>query len=88
MANWFVVILVQMGFELQTVLTFSILGCFGAPLGDFISSKISDMGGRKIPIVIMLFAAAAMCIISGLMPTLLAGVAGVAGYMISRSLCH
>ncbi len=82
MANWFVVILVQMGFELQTVLTFSILGCFGAPLGDFISSKISDMGGRKIPIVIMLFAAAAMCIISGLMPTLLAGVAGVAGYMI------
>ena len=82
MANWIVVILVQMGYDLQTVLTFSILGCFGAPLGDYISSKVSDMGGRKIPIVIMLFLAAAMCVISGLMPTVLAGTAAVAGYMI------
>ncbi len=82
MANWIVVILVQMGYDLQTVLTFSILGCFGAPLGDYISSKVSDMGGRKIPIVVMLFLAAAMCVISGLMPTVLAGTAAVAGYMI------
>lgn len=82
MANWIVLILVQMGFELQTILAFSILGCFGAPLGDFISSKISDMGGRKIPIVVMLFLAAAMCLVSGLMPTLLAGGAAVAGYMV------
>ena len=58
MANWIVLILVQMGYDLQLVLAFSILGCFGSPLGDLISSKISDMGGRKIPIVIMLFSIA------------------------------
>ena len=86
MANWIVLILVQMGYDLQLVLAFSILGCFGSPLGDLISSKISDMGGRKIPIVIMLFLAATFCIISGLMPTIFAGTAAVAvaAYMITN----
>ena len=85
MANWIVLILVQMGYDLQLILTFSILGCFGSPLGDFISSKISDMGGRKIPIVIMLFLAAAFCIVSGLMPIIFGGAPiAVAAYMITN----
>ena len=65
-SNWTTVLLVQMGYDLQMILSFSILGMVGAPLGDFISSKISDKGGRKIPILCMLFLATALCVLSAL----------------------
>ena len=72
-ANWVVLLCVQMGFDLQLVLSFSILGVAGAPLGDFLSSKISDKGGRKIPIIVMLLLSTTMCLINGLTPTMFAG---------------
>ena len=73
--NWFTLLLVQMGFDLQMVLNFSILGVVGAPLGNWVSSKISDKGGRKIPIVIMLFLSAILCAINGWTPTMFSGAA-------------
>ena len=72
-ANWITLLLVQMGFDLQMILSLAIIGVVGAPLGDFLSSKISDKGGRKIPIIVMLFLSAGMCLINGLTPTLFAG---------------
>ena len=83
-ANWITVLMVQMGFDLQLVLAFGILGMAGAPIGDFISSKISDKGGRKTPITVMLFLAAIFCLINGLTPTLFkSAVVAVAAYQIT-----
>lgn len=83
-ANWMTVLLVQMGFDLQMILAFAMLGMVGAPLGDFISSKISDKGGRKTPIVIMLFLAAVFCLINGLTPTMFnSAVIAIAAYQIT-----
>lgn len=83
-ANWTTVLLVQMGFDLQLILSFAMLGMVGAPLGDWISSKISDLGGRKTPITVMLFLAAAFCLINGLTVTLFKGAAvALAAYFIT-----
>ena len=83
-ANWITVLMVQMGFDLQLVLAFGIIGMAGAPLGDFLSSKISDKGGRKTPITIMLFLATIFCLINGLTPTLFSSaVVAVAAYQIT-----
>jgi len=67
--NWTTVLFVQMGFDLQLFLTLSILGCLGSPIGNFISSKVSDKGGRKTPIVVMLFLAGLFYILCGIAPT-------------------
>ena len=84
-ANWITVLLVQMGFELQMILTFSMLGMVGAPLGDWISSKISDMGGRKTPITVMLFLATALCLINGLTVTMFqSAMVALAAYFITN----
>jgi len=90
-ANWTTVLLVQMGFDLQMILAFAMLGMVGAPLGDFISSKISDLGGRKTPITIMLFLAVIFCLINGLTPTFFASATvAIAAYQFTgmlRAVC-
>ena len=61
------------------------LGMVGAPLGDWISSKISDMGGRKTPITVMLFLATALCLINGLTVTMFqSAMVALAAYFITN----
>ena len=84
-ANWITVLLVQMGYDLQLILSFSILGMAGAPLGDWISSKISDKGGRKTPITVMLFVATALCLVNGLTLTIFKGATiALAAYFVTN----
>lgn len=72
---------------LYNVLIFSLasLGMAGAPLGDWISSKISDKGGRKTPITVMLFVATALCLVNGLTLTIFKGATiALAAYFVTN----
>lgn len=51
--NWAPTLLQQKGFTLEQSLFASSLIILGAPIGCFLSSFVSDKGGRKIPIGVM-----------------------------------
>ena len=59
LANWGTIYMLDNGWDYQIALLASMLIIFGNPLGDLLASKISDKGGRKIPIV-------CCCIVAGL----------------------
>ncbi|MDY0258613.1 MAG: MFS transporter [Desulfovibrio sp.] len=52
--NWTATLLKAHGFTLEECLMATTLISIGVPLGLFASSAFTDMGGRKIPLVIML----------------------------------
>lgn len=59
LANWTTVYMLDYGWDYQMALLVATVIVFGNPLGDLLASRISDKGGRKIPIV-------CCCIIGGL----------------------
>lgn len=63
--NWMATLLKARGFTLEDSLLASTIISIGVPLGLFCSSFISDMGGRKIPIMCSLLAAAVLAPIMG-----------------------
>ncbi len=52
--NWTATLLKAHGFSLEQCLMATTLISIGVPLGLFVSSGFTDMGGRKIPLVVML----------------------------------
>ena len=63
--NWTATLLKAHGFPLEDTLMATTLISIGVPLGLFASSAFTDMGGRKIPIVIMLLVMAVLAPIFG-----------------------
>ena len=58
--------LVQIGFPLAIVLLVSAAAAFGQPIGELISSLVSDKGGRTKPIFFYCMGAAVMFVVIGL----------------------
>lgn len=63
--NWTATLLKAHGFTLEECLMATTLISIGVPLGLFASSAFTDMGGRKIPLVIMLVVMAILAPIFG-----------------------
>lgn len=63
--NWTATLLKAHGFTLEECLMATTLISIGVPLGLFASSAFTDMGGRKIPLVIMLAVMAVLAPIFG-----------------------
>lgn len=63
--NWTATLLKAHGFSLEQCLMATTLISIGVPLGLFASSAFTDLGGRKIPLVIMLVCMAILAPIFG-----------------------
>ena len=63
--NWTATLLKAHGFTLEECLMATTLISIGVPLGLFASSAFTDMGGRKIPLVVMLAVMAVLAPIFG-----------------------
>lgn len=68
MGSWNLNFLVTMGYDLQFTLFVVAFTMFATPVGDITASIISDKGGRRTPVVIMLFAASFFYLLTGLIP--------------------
>ncbi|MGI6657578.1 MAG: MFS transporter [Desulfobulbus sp.] len=70
LTTWTTTLLKMLGFSVQQSLTAMTIISIGVPAGCFLSSLVSDKGGRKIPIAILASSAAVLAVIFGLMKSL------------------
>lgn len=63
--NWTTTLLNQRGLDVAECLQASFILMIGVPVGLFISSAVSDKGGRKIPLATLFAVAAALSLIFG-----------------------
>jgi Sugar phosphate permease len=65
LSGFYTTAMTEGGMAMSTVLMVMAVAAWGIPLGDFISSFVSDKGGRKIPIAIFCFLQGAAAILAG-----------------------
>jgi putative MFS transporter len=70
LTTWTTQLLKMSGFTVQETLTAMTIISIGVPFGCFINSLVSDMGGRKVPIIAMMILAAVFALIFGSMQSL------------------
>ena len=70
LSTWTTQLMKMLGFTVQETLTAMTIISIGVPFGCFINSLVSDMGGRKTPIIVLLFLAAVFAFVFGNMKSL------------------
>ncbi|MDR2549024.1 MAG: MFS transporter [Desulfobulbus sp.] len=71
LSTWTTQLLKMLGFTVQETLTAMTIISIGVPFGCFINSLVSDMGGRKVPIIVLILLAAVFAFIFGNMKSLI-----------------
>ena len=80
-ANWTPQLLKMLGFSVKDTLTAMTIISIAVPIGCFLNSLVSDMGGRKVPIAILAVLAAITSFIFGAMKGLI--LLTVAGFTVT-----
>ncbi|SHN59726.1 MFS transporter [Desulfitobacterium chlororespirans] len=71
LANLYQAVHTTMGFSLNDALTINMVAALVVPIGNLIVSRVTDKGGRKIPIIIWFIVIGGLFIIQGLFSSVL-----------------